>query len=147
MLSRTAIAQYERDGYCFPLDILTPAEAADCRARLEAHEHRTGGPLKGHMRHKSHLLFPWLMSGSTLPGRPGVTTIWRSRWRGPAIATIVVPKVEGSGDLAFIDRLLKGLEAAPEPAEYTLDSGPRRDRHRPSQCGRDCSQFLAARWL
>ncbi len=60
MLSRTAIAQYERDGYCFPLDILTPAEAADCRARLEAHEHRTGGPLKGHMRHKSHLLFPWL---------------------------------------------------------------------------------------
>lgn len=30
----------------------------------------------------------------------------------PAIATIVVPKVEGSGDLAFIDRLLEGLEAA-----------------------------------
>ena len=35
MLSRTAIAQYERDGYCFPLDILTPAEAAWLpRARL-----------------------------------------------------------------------------------------------------------------
>jgi hypothetical protein len=54
------MAQYERDGYCFPLDILTAAEAADCRTHLEAYEQRSGGPLKGHMRHKSHLLFPWL---------------------------------------------------------------------------------------
>ena len=28
--------------------------------RLEAFERRTGGPLKGDMRHKSHLLFVWL---------------------------------------------------------------------------------------
>ena len=28
--------------------------------RLEAFERQTGGPLKGDMRHKSHLLFAWL---------------------------------------------------------------------------------------
>lgn len=60
MLSSDAIARYQRDGYSFPLDILTVAEAAECRRRLEAHEAASGGPLKGNMRHKSHLLFTWL---------------------------------------------------------------------------------------
>ena len=60
MLSRNALAQYERDGYHFPLDILTAQQAGEYRARLETHEAQTGGPLKGNMRHKSHLLFTWL---------------------------------------------------------------------------------------
>ncbi len=60
MLSSGAIAQYERDGYHFPLDILSPEQAGEYRALLEAHEARSGGPLKGNMRHKSHLLFTWL---------------------------------------------------------------------------------------
>src|SRR5437660_1130307 len=34
--------------------------ANEIRQRLEAFEARTGGPLRGDLRHKSHLLFPWL---------------------------------------------------------------------------------------
>ena len=60
MLSADAVAAYRRTGYHFPLDILTPAEAAAARARLEAIEAAQGGPLKAAMRHKPHLVFPWL---------------------------------------------------------------------------------------
>jgi non-haem Fe2+, alpha-ketoglutarate-dependent halogenase len=39
---------------------VSETEAAELRRRIEAFERRTGGPLKGDMRHKSHLLFAWL---------------------------------------------------------------------------------------
>jgi hypothetical protein len=35
-------------------------DAHALRERLEAFEKETGGPLKGDLRHKSHLLFSWL---------------------------------------------------------------------------------------
>ena len=60
MLSSEAVAKYKRDGYYFPIDILTPDEAGEYRKRLEDYEARSGGPLTGAMRHKSHLLFTWL---------------------------------------------------------------------------------------
>jgi Phytanoyl-CoA dioxygenase (PhyH) len=60
MLSADAIAAYRRDGFHFPVPILSPAEAAGLRARLEAVEAAQGGPLKAAMRHKPHLIFPWL---------------------------------------------------------------------------------------
>jgi chlorinating enzyme len=60
MLSPEAIASYQRNGYYFPIEVLTPAEAQECRARLESFERGRGGPLQGELRHKPHLLFPWL---------------------------------------------------------------------------------------
>ena len=60
MLSSEAVAKYKRDGYYFPIDILTPDGAGEYRKRLEDYEARSGGPLTGAMRHKSHLLFTWL---------------------------------------------------------------------------------------
>jgi non-haem Fe2+, alpha-ketoglutarate-dependent halogenase len=60
MLSSQAVDRYRRDGYYFPVDLLTEAEAHEYRGRLEAHEMRSGGPLKGEFRHKPHLLFTWL---------------------------------------------------------------------------------------
>jgi ectoine hydroxylase-related dioxygenase (phytanoyl-CoA dioxygenase family) len=51
---------YHRLGYLFPVEAVTPAEAADLRAQLEAVERRTGGPLSGPWRHKAHLLFTFL---------------------------------------------------------------------------------------
>ena len=36
------------------------AERSCPRGALEAFERRTGRPLKGDLRHKSHLLFAWL---------------------------------------------------------------------------------------
>jgi ectoine hydroxylase-related dioxygenase (phytanoyl-CoA dioxygenase family) len=59
LLSPQAVAQYHADGYCFPIRVLTAAEAAASRAALEAHERRTGQPLQGNLRHKTHLLFTW----------------------------------------------------------------------------------------
>ncbi|MBV8652095.1 MAG: phytanoyl-CoA dioxygenase family protein [Alphaproteobacteria bacterium] len=60
VLTDDAVARYRRDGYYFPLDILTPAETLGYRQKLEAFEAKSGGPIAGHMRHKPHLLFPWL---------------------------------------------------------------------------------------
>jgi hypothetical protein len=39
---------------------MSEADAAQHRALLEEFERRTDGPLKGDLRHKSHLLFAWL---------------------------------------------------------------------------------------
>ncbi len=59
-LSPAAVAQYRRDGFYFPLRVLSSEEAAGYRARLEALERARGGPLGGELRHKGHLLFTWL---------------------------------------------------------------------------------------
>jgi len=59
LLSDDAVAQYERDGYCFPVRVLSAAEAARYRARLEDYEAGTGAPIHSNMRHKTHLLFTW----------------------------------------------------------------------------------------
>jgi non-haem Fe2+, alpha-ketoglutarate-dependent halogenase len=60
MLSSQAVDRYRRDGYHFPIDILSEDEAREYRGQLEAYETRSGGPLKGEFRHKPHLLFTWL---------------------------------------------------------------------------------------
>ena len=59
-LSPGAVTRYRRDGFYFPVRVLSPEEAAGYRARLEAVERARGGPLGGELRHKGHLLFSWL---------------------------------------------------------------------------------------
>jgi chlorinating enzyme len=54
------IEQYREEGCVFPIRVMSEAEAAEHRARLEEFERQTGEPLKGDLRHKSHLLFVWL---------------------------------------------------------------------------------------
>lgn len=60
MLSNAAVEKFQRDGYHFPVPVLSPDEVAHYRARLEQHEAKTGEPLQGNLRHKSHLLFTWV---------------------------------------------------------------------------------------
>jgi non-haem Fe2+, alpha-ketoglutarate-dependent halogenase len=60
ILSQQQIDQFWRDGCVFPIRVMSEADALEIRRRLEAFEARTGGPLKGDLRHKSHLLFSWL---------------------------------------------------------------------------------------
>jgi hypothetical protein len=60
ILSQAQIDQYRRDGCVFPVRVMSEAAAAELRGRLEEFERKTGGPLKGDLRHKSHLLFAWL---------------------------------------------------------------------------------------
>jgi non-heme Fe2+,alpha-ketoglutarate-dependent halogenase len=53
-------AAYEREGFLAPVAAMSEAEARATRARLEAIEAGMGGPLRGDLRHKAHLLFPFL---------------------------------------------------------------------------------------
>lgn len=60
VLSESAIAQYQRDGVYFPLPGLSTEEARFYRGCLEAAERSQGGPLRGPMMFKTHLLFTWV---------------------------------------------------------------------------------------
>jgi len=59
VLSTAQVARYHRNGFHFPVPVLSADEARSCRERLEANERQLGGPLSGNMRQKPHLLFTW----------------------------------------------------------------------------------------
>ena len=59
-LTEAEIARYREQGYLAPLPVMAEDEALALRARLEAVEAGMGGPLRGDLRHKTHLLFPFL---------------------------------------------------------------------------------------
>jgi non-heme Fe2+,alpha-ketoglutarate-dependent halogenase len=59
LLSAEAVRQYNRDGYYFPVPVLSREQAAHYRRCLEQHEAKTGKPLQGNWRHKTHLIFTW----------------------------------------------------------------------------------------
>ncbi|MBM3525730.1 MAG: phytanoyl-CoA dioxygenase, partial [Alphaproteobacteria bacterium] len=60
VLSAAQVEQFRRDGYIHPIRVMSVEDATAIRRRLEAYEASTGGPLKGNLRHKTHLLFTWL---------------------------------------------------------------------------------------
>jgi hypothetical protein len=60
ILTQEQIDTFWRDGAVFPIRVMSRDDALAIRAKLEAFEARSGGPLKGDLRHKTHLLFPWL---------------------------------------------------------------------------------------
>ena len=60
ILTEAQIEQFHRDGCIFPIQVMSEAEAHGIREKLERYESRSGGPLAGDLRHKTHLLFPWL---------------------------------------------------------------------------------------
>ena len=59
-LTDAQVDHYRDRGYIAPVDLLTASEAAEARAKLEAYEARSGGPLGGAQRAGGHLLWPWL---------------------------------------------------------------------------------------
>jgi ectoine hydroxylase-related dioxygenase (phytanoyl-CoA dioxygenase family) len=60
LLTEDAVAKYRRDGYYFPIDVLSEAETRELRSKLEAHERSSGGPIQGDRRHKPHLYLTFL---------------------------------------------------------------------------------------
>jgi hypothetical protein len=60
ILSQSQIDQFWREGCVYPVRVMSEADAIAIRRRLEQFEAESGGPLKGALRHKSHLLFTWL---------------------------------------------------------------------------------------
>ena len=59
-LTEDQVAAYRRDGYLAPVPVMSETEARALRGTLEAIEAGMGGPLRGDLRHKAHLLFPFL---------------------------------------------------------------------------------------
>jgi len=60
VLSTQQVEAYRAKGYHLPVSVLSDNEVKACRSELEGYERRSGGPISGEMRHKSHLLFPWI---------------------------------------------------------------------------------------
>jgi non-haem Fe2+, alpha-ketoglutarate-dependent halogenase len=60
LLSEAQVAHYRERGYVSPVRVIAADEATALRGKLETVEQRMGGPLRGDLRHKSHLLFPFL---------------------------------------------------------------------------------------
>ena len=60
VLTKEQVEQYWRDGYVPKIRVMSREDAEQARAMLEDYEQRTGGPLRGNLRHKAHLLFPFL---------------------------------------------------------------------------------------
>ena len=58
-LTDDLVLQYRKAGYLAPIRVLSSAETALIRAKLETFE-AVAGPLAGKLRQKSHLLFTWL---------------------------------------------------------------------------------------
>jgi non-heme Fe2+,alpha-ketoglutarate-dependent halogenase len=60
LLTEDQIARYRENGYLAPIRIMDEGAALVLRRELETVEARMGGPLRGDLRHKTHLLFPFL---------------------------------------------------------------------------------------
>jgi chlorinating enzyme len=59
-LTQEQVAQYERDGYVFPIRAFDPGEIDGLRTKLEALAASEGGKLSRSTNQKPHLLLPWL---------------------------------------------------------------------------------------
>lgn len=59
LLTPDQVTAYERDGFVFPVDVLTPAEVSAFRGELEASERQRGAPIDFPEKSKSYLLFDW----------------------------------------------------------------------------------------
>ena len=60
LLTPLQIEHYHQYGYVAPIRVMPVEQALLLRKHLEDFERSQGGPLKGSLRHKTHLLFTWL---------------------------------------------------------------------------------------
>ena len=60
VLTKAQVEQFWAEGYVPRVRVMSREDAERARAMLEDYERRTGAPLRGNLRHKAHLLFPFL---------------------------------------------------------------------------------------
>jgi len=66
-LSGAQVEDYRRDGFLSPVRMISAAEAAEARRALEAMEASFGGALRGPVRTKLYLRYPWMYGLATTP--------------------------------------------------------------------------------
>lgn len=59
-LSEEQVRQYHEDGFCFPVDVMTPEQALDFRARIETVEREHPEALAATTRNNAHITFTCL---------------------------------------------------------------------------------------
>ena len=67
VLTQQQVENYGRDGFVSPVRVLSLAAAAECRRELEAMEGSMGGALRGPVRTKFYLRYPWAFQMATNP--------------------------------------------------------------------------------
>lgn len=60
VLSAAEIERYRSDGVVWPIPVLSEEEVAHFRGKLEEQERFQGGPMRGTMMFKTHLMFRWV---------------------------------------------------------------------------------------
>lgn len=60
ILTQTQLEHFNQHGYVSPIRVMSEQHASQLRNQLETYERENGGPLKGALRHKTHLLFAGL---------------------------------------------------------------------------------------
>ncbi len=60
VLTAAEVGDYNARGYHFPVDVLSASEVRAFRAKLEDYEKKSGGPISGPVRHRCHVLFPFI---------------------------------------------------------------------------------------
>lgn len=60
ILTDSQISQFQQNGYVSPVQVMSEEAAKEICNRLSAFELSNGGPLRGELRHKSHLIFKFL---------------------------------------------------------------------------------------
>jgi non-heme Fe2+,alpha-ketoglutarate-dependent halogenase len=60
LLTPAQLSSFQQEDFVAPIRVMSAAQAGALRKQLEEFERSQGGPLKGSLRHKTHLLFTWL---------------------------------------------------------------------------------------
>ena len=107
------LARYRRDGFVFPVDVLTETETRAAREKLESYERQAGGPLKGAMRHKPHLLFPWI---NELARHPRILDAVESLLGPDLLIWGSTFFIKEANDPSFAARLVVGADGRASPS-------------------------------
>ncbi len=96
VLSADDIKRYHDTGLMFPQRVMTTDDAAIYLAQLERYESKSGGPVNGKWRYKSHLVFPWF---DHLMRHPAILDLVRSLLGNDLMVwtTHIYPKEPGDG--------------------------------------------------
>lgn len=66
-MTEADIAAYKRNGYHFPIRVMSPSDASENLTKLEAFERMHDGTIPGKLKIKSHLLLTWVYTMVSLP--------------------------------------------------------------------------------
>jgi len=142
ILSAEQVAAFERDGYVFPVEAMSAAEARALGRRIEDYERESGVDATAELRVKGHLVFPWLVE---LARHPAILDAVEDLLGPDLLVYLSTFWFKGAGDPSYVswhqDSAYYGLdphEAGVEARDFIegLVEDPRFIRRLPFRLGR-----------